>query len=560
MGTGETTGIFQLESPGMKDTLKNLKPDKFEDIIALVALYRPGPMANIPTYVERKHGREKLDYVHPLLESLLKETYGVIIYQEQVMGVARELSGYSDGEADLLRRAMGKKIQKEMTAQKKRFVEGCIKKGLKDNEANNIFELLSKFADYGFNKSHAAAYALIAFQTAYLKKHHPIEFFAASMSLDINNTDKLAIFQQELVRMKVPLVAPDVNRSNAYFVREGNGILYALGAIKNVGIEAIKELQQERKKNGKFSDFNDFLMRVSTSVSNKKTLEALACSGSFDTFNVKREHVFNECPEIIKHLKHFHDSNNSNQEDIFGETSNFNYQFKSKENWTEETRLMKEFEILGFYLSGHPLTQFLSKVNKLNIKDFESIKSNKSFHNEKNILLAGTLLSKKEKRSARGNAYAFLNFSDLTSIYELIIFENNLRKYRDILVEGDSYAIGIDFTDDGNGLRGEAKKIYKIEEVIKMNEKSYSSFSDQHKLKEEKPKLSKNKPPIIKIYANENFSLNKFKSLKLERGDHKINIIVENQRLALPDLYQVSSSIIDKIRLIEGVKQVSVEK
>jgi DNA polymerase-3 subunit alpha len=319
LGTGETTGIFQLESPGMKDTLKNLKPDKFEDIIALVALYRPGPMANIPTYIERKHGREKPDYVHPLLEDLLKETYGVIIYQEQVMGVARELSGYSDGEADLLRRAMGKKIQKEMTAQKKRFVEGCISKGLKDNEANNIFELLSKFADYGFNKSHAAAYALIAFQTAYLKKHYPIEFFAASMSLDINNTDKLAIFQQELDRMKIPLIAPDVNKSNSYFVREGDGISYALGAIKNVGIEAIKELEEERNKNGNFKDFEDFLTRVSSSVSNKKTLEALACSGSFDSFNIKRENIFNECPEIIKHLKHFHDTNNSNQEDIFGE-------------------------------------------------------------------------------------------------------------------------------------------------------------------------------------------------------------------------------------------------
>ncbi len=560
LGTGETTGIFQLESPGMKDTLKNLKPDKFEDIIALVALYRPGPMANIPTYIERKHGREKLDYVHPLLENLLEETYGVIIYQEQVMGVARELSGYSDGEADLLRRAMGKKIQKEMTAQKKRFVEGCISKGLKDNEANNIFELLSKFADYGFNKSHAAAYALIAFQTAYLKKHYPIEFFAASMSLDINNTDKLAIFQQELDRMKIPLIAPDVNKSSSYFVREGEGISYALGAIKNVGIEAIKELEEERNKNGRFKNFDDFLTRVSSSVSNKKTLEALSCSGSFDSFNIKREHIFNECPEIIKHLKNFHDKNNSNQEDIFGEDSKFEYKFSSKERWSEETKLMKEFEILGFYLSGHPLNQFLNKVSKLDIKNFETIKMNKSFHNEKNVLLAGTLLSKKEKRSARGNAYAFLNFSDLSSIYELIIFENNLRKYRDILIEGDSYAISIDFSDDGNGLRGEAKKIYKIVDVIKMNNQSYSSFSNQNKVSEAETKKVKSKTSLLQIYANEKFSLNEFKAINLQKGNHKINIIVENQRLALPDLYKVDTNLIERIRSIYGVREVSFDE
>ncbi len=560
LGTGETTGIFQLESPGMKDTLKNLKPDKFEDIIALVALYRPGPMANIPTYIERKHGREKPDYVHPLLEDLLKETYGVIIYQEQVMGVARELSGYSDGEADLLRRAMGKKIQKEMTAQKKRFVEGCISKGLKDNEANNIFELLSKFADYGFNKSHAAAYALIAFQTAYLKKHYPIEFFAASMSLDINNTDKLAIFQQELDRMKIPLIAPDVNKSSSYFVREGEGISYALGAIKNVGIEAIKELEEERSKNGNFKDFNDFLTRVSSSVSNKKTLEALACSGSFDSFNISRENIFNECPEIIKHLKHFHDTNNSNQEDIFGEASKFEYKFSSKERWNEETKLMKEFEILGFYLSGHPLNQFLNKVSKLDIKNFETIKSNKNFHNEKNVLLAGTLLSKKEKRSARGNAYAFLNFSDLSSIYELIIFENNLRKYRDILVEGESYAIGIDFSDDGNGLRGEAKKIYKIVDIIKMTNQPYSSFSNKKNTSDIETKNVKPKTSLLQIYANDKFSLNEFKAINLQKGNHKINIIVENQRLALPDLYKVDTNLIERIRSIYGVKEVSFDE
>ena len=221
---------------------------------------------------------------------------------------------------------------------------------------------------------------------------------------------------------------------------------------------------------------------------------------------------------------------------------------------------MKEFEILGFYLSGHPLNQFLNKVSKLDIKNYEIIKSNKNFHNEKNVLLAGTLLSKKEKRSARGNAYAFLNFSDLSSIYELIIFENNLRKYRDILVEGDSYAIGIDFSDDGNGLRGEAKKIYKITDVIKMNNQPYSSISNFNDSSNNETKKINRKTPILQIYANEKFSLNEFNAINLQKGDHKINIIVENQRLALPDLYQINTNLIDKIRSINGVNEVNIDE
>ena len=559
LSTGETSGIFQLESAGMKDTLKNLKPDKFEDIIALVALYRPGPMANIPTYIERKHGREKPDYIHPLLKDLLNETYGVVIYQEQVMGVARELSGYTNGEADLLRKAMGKKIQKEMNAQKKRFINGCVEKGLKDNESNKIFDLLSKFAAYGFNKSHAAAYALIAFQTSYLKTHHPIEFFAASMSLDINNTDKLAIFQQELVRIGIKLSPPNVNISKSFFVRIDEGIGYALGAIKNVGIEAIKELEEERNRNGEFIDFDNFLTRVSTSIANKKTLEALACAGAFDCFEIERSKIFNQCQDIIKNLKYHNDKNQSSQVDIFGETKKFSYNFKQSDPWTEEYKLMKEFEILGFYLSGHPINQYQNNYKELNIINFSEIKNNENRHNEKSVLIAGTLLSKKEKRSARGNAYAFLNFSDLSSIYELIIFDANLRKYRDILIEGNSYAIGVDFTKDNGSLRGEAKKIYKIEEVIRMNSKSSSSV----KISTEKLKTNISKPirkSILKIYADENnFSLRQFKQIKLLKGAIKIQIIYVNQRLELPGEYEVNSNLVNQIELLVGVKNAILE-
>ena len=354
LSTGETTGIFQLESAGMKDTLKQLKPDKFEDIIAIVALYRPGPMANIPSYIERKHGREKPDYIHPLLKGLLKETYGVVIYQEQVMGVARELSGYSDGEADLLRRAMGKKIQKEMKAQQQRFISGCVNNKLKNNEAENIFELLSKFADYGFNKSHAAAYALIAFQTAFLKTHFPIEFFAASMSLDINNTDKISIFQQELVRMNIKLIPPSINQSNSYFSREGEKIYYALVAIKYVGIESMNDFVNERNSNGVYKNFSDLIKRCDTSIINKKTLEALACAGAFDEFKVNRSSVFNQAQEIVKFHKSQKNKALSVRVDMFGDIGVSQCSLNDEEEWSYPYKLMKEYEMLCFYRTGHP--------------------------------------------------------------------------------------------------------------------------------------------------------------------------------------------------------------
>ena len=546
LGTGETTGIFQLESAGMKETLKQLKPDKFEDIIAIVALYRPGPMANIPTYIERKHGRERPDYIHPLLKDLLEETYGVVIYQEQVMGIARELSGYTDGEADLLRRAMGKKIQKEMNAQRKRFIEGCLNKSLNDQEAHNIFDLLSKFADYGFNKSHAAAYALIAFQTAYLKTHYPIEFFAASMTLDINNTDKLSIFQQELDRLNIVLLPPNVNSSDSVFTRQNESILYALGAIKNVGAEAMKDLVNERECKGEFKNFDDFITRVGGAVANKKTLEALACVGAFDDFNIDRSLIFNQSVDIVKHLKSISDKNLSNQSDMFGSDLSSNFKFSDNEKWSKSFSLMKEFEMLGFYLTGHPLNQYEEKYDDLKLKYYENIKSNKNLHNSKGILIAGTLLSKKEKRSARGNAYAFLNFSDTSSIYELIIFETNLRKYRELLIEGESYVLGVDFTSDNNSLRGELKKVFSFDEVIKINKKN------ENKFKKDREKQGS----TLKIYVNEDFTKDKLSELKLTPGYHKIEIIINNQIVKIPGYFEVNKELIASIKIMNGVEKV----
>ncbi len=546
LSTGETTGIFQLESAGMKDTLKQLKPDKFEDIIAIVALYRPGPMANIPSYIERKHGRERPDYIHPLLEGLLKETYGVVIYQEQVMGVARELSGYSDGEADLLRRAMGKKIQKEMKAQKQRFISGCVDNKLKNNEAENIFELLSKFADYGFNKSHAAAYALIAFQTAFLKTHFPIEFFAASMSLDINNTDKISIFQQELIRMNIKLNPPSINQSNSYFARDGEKISYALGAIKNVGIESMNELINERKSNGTFKSLSDFIQRCNTSIINKKTLEALACAGAFDEFGVNRSAVFNQAQEIVKFHKSQNNKSLSEQEDMFSDIEFSHFLLNDEDEWNYPYKLMKEYEMLGFYLTGHPLEAHKINYPSLMLKEYLDIKENQSAYNEKDVLLGGTLLSKKEKRSARGNAYAFLNFSDLSSIYELIVFESNLRKYRDMLTEGESFIISVDFTFQNGALRGELKKVFSFNEVENLNIKK-KNVGNVEKVNS-----------LIKIYTDGNFTKDELLKLKWVKGTHKVEIIYENQLLKIPGEFEISADMIKEIKTLNGVKKIDL--
>ena len=542
LSSGETTGIFQLESPGMQETLKQMTPDALEDIIALVALYRPGPMQNIPTYIERKHGREKPEYLHPRLENILKETYGVIVYQEQVMGVARELSGYSDGEADLLRRAMGKKIQKEMKDQRKRFVSGCIENGIKDNEAQNIFDLLAKFADYGFNKSHAAAYGLISFQTAYLKTHYPLEFFAASMTLDINNTDKLAIFQQELSRMKIKLYPPNINTSDVYFVTDDNGIKYALGAIKNVGIESMKELIEERNKGGLFSSFNNFLGRVSGSIANKKTLEALACAGAFDVLGIKREDVFNQSNEIVKAIKDFNIKTDSNQGDIFGNTGSFEFDFLKTEKWSEATKLIKEFQIVGFYFSGHPLAAYTNNLINNNVREYMTILKSKEIQNSKNILVAGTLLAKKEKRSARGNAYAFLNFSDTSSIYEGIIFEANLRKYRDMLIVGQSYVVGADFTEDNGQTRVEIKKVYNLDDIVKFNENSPS-----------KPLNKK-----IKIVTNSIPAVQAIKEMEIVEGEGTILLIFDGKTIKIGEKFQINDILTEKLRNIPEIESVEL--
>ena len=319
MSTGKTVGLFQIESAGMREALIQMKPNHIEDIIALVALYRPGPMSNIPTYNDCKHGKQKPDYLHPLLEDILKPTYGVIIYQEQVMQIAQKLSGFTAGQADLLRRAMGKKKRAELEKQKQGFIAGAVKNGIAKDVAAGIFLKIEPFAEYGFNKSHAAAYAIISYQTAFLKTYYPKEFIAASMTMDISNQNKLSEFYEELKRLNVEVIRPDINECFADFRTIDNKFYYALGAIKAVGYEAISNIVEERILNGKFESIHDFINRVNPKDINKLQLEGLVKAGAFDKLNSNRQALYNSITAIIAKSKNIFDNKSANQIDLFSE-------------------------------------------------------------------------------------------------------------------------------------------------------------------------------------------------------------------------------------------------
>ena len=441
LSSGETMGIFQLESSGMREVLKQLKPNQFEDIIALVALYRPGPMQNIPTYIARKHGKEQPDYLHENLKDILKETYGVIIYQEQVMQIAQALSGFSASKADILRKAMGKKKSAEMERQKKDFIEGAINNGISKDQAIYIFQLVEKFAQYGFNKSHAAAYALIAFQTAYLKTHYPIYFFCASMNTELSNTDKLNLFYEELKRLNIDIKPPNINYSFAEFLPRNKTIYYALSAIKAVGYEAISNIVKERKKNGIFNSVSNFLSRTDSKNLNKLQLEGLIKSGSLDILDENRKKLFEKVPDYIKQSKSSDQSNISNQNLLFSqelvESENIDTAEIAIVDWDQNEKIKKEFESIGFFVGEHPLKSNLGILKQYNVLSYVDFKNNKS----KDAMIAGTLISIQEKKTAKGNPYAIIKFVDLNSMFELFIFSERLIENRNNLLVGNSFLI-----------------------------------------------------------------------------------------------------------------------
>ncbi len=465
LGRGETVGVFQLESSGMRDVLRKLNADRFEDIIALVALYRPGPMDNIPKYINCKRGREKVDYLHPLLEPVLKETSGVIIYQEQVMQIAQILSGYSLGEADLLRRAMGKKIKAEMEAQKERFVTGAVAKGVDKGQASTIFELVDKFAGYGFNKSHAAAYALVAYQTAWMKANHPVEFLAASMSLDLGNTDKLNIFKQDAQRLGIAIRPPSVNESEAVFTVKDGEILYALSAIKNVGRQAMEHLVAVREEGGPFGDLFDFARRINPRFINKRAFENLARAGAFDCFNANRAQVLAAVDLVLGTANASAQERESKQDNLFGEATGAkasNPALPNVEPWTPIERLNEEFNAIGFYLSGHPLDDFQMALRRSNVVTHAELVA----RGNQAELVAGTVTAKQERKSKKGNPFAFLSLSDPSGQFEIVVFSEVLGQARDLMEPGKSVVVSVEIDRSGDEAKLRAQSVRSVDEVV----------------------------------------------------------------------------------------------
>ena len=468
LAAGDTVGVFQLESSGMRDVLRKMKADCIEDIIAIVALYRPGPMDNIPKFIACKKGEEKPDYLHPLLEPVLKETYGVTVYQEQVMQIAQILSGYSLGEADLLRRAMGKKIQSEMDAQKERFVQGAVAKGVEAERAATIFELVDKFAGYGFNKSHAAAYAVVAYQTAYLKANFPTEFLAASMTLDLGNTDKLQMFRREAQRMGVKIAAPSVNASGVEFDVDDGVILYSLAGLKNVGRGAIEHLAAVREEGGRFTSLGDFARRVDGRVINKRALESMAKAGAFDVINPNRHQVLSGVESILAMASRTSDEKAQGQNDLFGGAgaAEEDVPLPYAEGWLPMQKLSAEFEAVGFYLSGHPLDDFVKPLSRIGVETWASFYNKAQTRGARAARLAGTVTAKQERRSKNGNKFAFVSFSDPTGQFEAIVFADTLSNVRELLEPGSAVILNVEADVEGEEVKLRLQGVELVDKAV----------------------------------------------------------------------------------------------
>ena len=538
LSTGETTGLFQLESTGMREAIKQMKPNKFDDIIALVALYRPGPMNNIPIYNECKNGLKTPDYIHPSLEKILKPTYGIIIYQEQVMQIAQVLAGFTAGEADILRRAMGKKKRAELEKQKERFISGATSKGIKKDLANYIFTKIEPFAEYGFNKSHAAAYALIAYQTAYLKTFHKEEFIAATMSNELNNTSKLREFAEELRRLNVKLIRPNINTCFTDFKAGTGKIYYGLSAIKNVGRSAIENLINEREKNGPFKSLSNFVQRANSRDINKLQLEGLVKAGAFDDLEKSRSRLFNAIPYIIQYNKAINEDKDNKQSNLFQENKeDHNDLVLNKVTpWSKKELLLEEFKSLGFYISDHPLGDYQSIFSGLNIISHKKFMENKSL---KEANIAGTIMSLQEKKSSKGTPFAILKLSDLDGEFEIFLFSENLVKNRDKLKESESFVFTLqkDISNTNNRLRVNVKSILSIDELMK---KSFDKVT-------------------IELLNTNN--LEDFKSLLSEKGKTLVKFIIPvNDKKVVYELENTrkfNMIMLDNLKNSKNVKKIS---
>ncbi|NBB98807.1 MAG: DNA polymerase III subunit alpha [Alphaproteobacteria bacterium] len=464
--SARTVAVFQVESTGMMDALRRMKPTCIEDIVALVALYRPGPMENIPTYCEVKNGQKALESIHPSIDYILEETQGIIVYQEQVMQIAQVMAGYSLGQADLLRRAMGKKIAEEMAKERPKFVKGAIANGVDEKKAGEVFDLLEKFANYGFNKSHAAAYAVVSYQTGYLKANYPVEFMAGVMNCDIHLTEKLAVYKREVDRLNIAVIPPCVNRSRARFdVKEG-ALVYALGALKNVGVDAMRLLVDGRGDKP-FATLFDMARRVDLKRVGKRSLEMLARAGAFDQLDRNRRRVFDSLDGLVTYSAAVFEARASNQVSLFGEagTDIPEPRMAAVEDWLPTERLAAEHQAVGFYLSGHPLDDYAGALKRKKVLTLAEIEKQAKGGGIA-AKIAGAVSSRQERKSARGNRFAFVQLSDPTGLYEVTVFSEALEAGRQHLEPGQNVVISVEATMEADTLKLLARGIQPIDAVV----------------------------------------------------------------------------------------------
>ncbi len=544
--SGDTVGVFQLESAGMRDVLRGLKPDRFEDIIAVVALYRPGPMENIPLYIRRKHGREAVAYMHPLLEPILEETYGIMIYQEQVQQAARVLAGYTLGGADILRRAMGKKIKAEMDEQREIFISGSSKNNIEGKLASDIFDQIASFAGYGFNKSHAAAYALVSYQTAWLKANYPVEFMAASMALDATNTDKLSVFRQDCQFMGIDILPPDINASEPSFITEMQGesvvIRYALGAIRNVGSEAMSSLVRERLENGAYQSIDDFASRLPKAAGNKKQIENLAKAGAFDSLHDNRRQVSEAAEQILSISDLSHKESRSDQVSLFGADTgievNTKIRFTDGPDFSAADRLDKEHEALGLYLSAHPLDSYAQQLDKLSVINASQLEEIMQGKEQLRVKLAGQKTQMRENVSARGNRFAFVGFSDRSGSFELTLFSEILLQARPLLEADIPLLITADAKSENGAIRMLGVRIQSLDEAIAQNQTG------------------------LGIWVNDKICLAQIKSCLAEDGAGMapVKIYVETAlgdvEIELTYRFRLSGELRQKLKSIAGISKI----
>jgi DNA polymerase-3 subunit alpha len=547
LAKGDAAGVFQFEGQGMRDCLRAMRPDRLEDLIAAVSLYRPGPMANIPAYCQRKHG-EPWEPPHPAIRHIVDETYGILVYQEQVMQIAQDLAGYSLGAADLLRRAMGKKIRSEMEAQRKIFVDGAVKNGVPEAKAGEIFDLMEKFAEYGFNKSHAAAYALVSYQTAYLKANHPTAFLAASMSLDLDKTDKLAGHMQEAARLGIAVLPPDVNRSGAEFVLETQAdgkvaIRFALGAIKRVGVAAMKDLVKARDHashgGGPFASLSDFAGRVEAKLLNKMQLENLAKAGAFDSMEKNRARVVQGAEAILRAAQEAAERRLNPTRDMFGaETAPPPLRLAEAGDWPMLEKLAYEAEAVGFHLSAHPLDTYKKALAKLGVVSSAQI-AERARGGSARLKLAGTVVGAKHGRTKTGNRMSWIRFSDAQGSYEVTFFSESLARAGDQLQEGNALLLTVEARLDGEALRLTAQDAEPLE------------------------KAAAGIATGIKLWLEQTNAVGPIRTLLEREGKGRGRVVLvpvtgpgQEVEIALPGGFNVSPRLMQAMKVLPGVAEV----